>query len=86
MPNLSSLKRTPMFNNVGVIFTCNLTVFSISINPGIQHSFVSCGEDGSVRIWAGGDCVRELRLPVHSVWSVVCLENGDIVTGKFIAV
>ncbi|XP_047521233.1 phospholipase A-2-activating protein [Pieris napi] len=57
-------------------------IYSISIYPGVEHSFASCGEDGSVRIWARGDCIRELRLPVQSVWSVVCLENGDIVTGS----
>ncbi|XP_050681679.1 phospholipase A-2-activating protein [Leptidea sinapis] len=57
-------------------------IYSISVNPGVEHGFASCGEDGSVRLWANGDCVRELRLPVHSVWSVTCLDNGDVVTGS----
>ncbi|CAG4977521.1 unnamed protein product [Colias eurytheme] len=57
-------------------------IYSISINPAVEHGFASCGEDGSVRLWAAGDCVRELRLPVQSVWSVTCLDNGDIVTGS----
>ncbi|CAK1552863.1 unnamed protein product [Leptosia nina] len=57
-------------------------IYSISMNPGVDKGFASCGEDGSVRIWSGGDCVCELRLPVHSVWSVTCLDNGDVVTGS----
>ncbi|KAJ0179726.1 hypothetical protein K1T71_004317 [Dendrolimus kikuchii] len=57
-------------------------IYSISMNPGVENGFATCGEDGSVRLWAGGDCVREIRLPVHSVWSVTCLDNGDIVTGS----
>ncbi|XP_041976319.1 phospholipase A-2-activating protein [Aricia agestis] len=57
-------------------------IYSISVNPTLEHSFASCGEDGSLRIWQAGDCIRELRLPVQSVWSVVCLDNGDIVTGS----
>lgn len=58
------------------------TCSSISMNPGVQNSFATCGEDGSVRLWADGDCVRDIRLPVQSVWSVTCLDNGDIVTGE----
>lgn len=57
-------------------------IYSLSINPAIENGFVSCGEDGSVRLWECGDCVREIRLPVQSVWSVTCLDNGDIVAGS----
>ncbi|XP_063361364.1 phospholipase A-2-activating protein [Cydia amplana] len=56
-------------------------IYSISINPGL-NGWATCGEDGSVRLWSAGDCVREIRLPVHSVWSVACMDNGDIVTGS----
>lgn len=56
--------------------------FSISLNPSGGGGWASSGEDGCVRLWAGGDCVREIRLPVHSVWSVACMDNGDIVTGN----
>ncbi|CAH2235111.1 jg7520 [Pararge aegeria aegeria] len=56
-------------------------IYSISINPSLPQGFVTSGEDGAVKVWSAGDCVRELRLPVESVWSVTCLENGDIVTG-----
>ncbi|XP_049866339.1 phospholipase A-2-activating protein [Pectinophora gossypiella] len=57
-------------------------IYSISTNPGVRDGFASCGEDGSVRVWAAGHCIMQARLPVHSVWSVVCLDNGDIVTGS----
>lgn len=57
-------------------------IYSISINPAVQNGFATSGEGGSVRLWTGGDCIREIRLPVQSVWSVTCLENGDIVTGS----
>ncbi|XP_047985835.1 phospholipase A-2-activating protein isoform X2 [Leguminivora glycinivorella] len=56
-------------------------IYSISIHQGL-NGFATCGEDGSVRLWSAGDCVREIRLPVHSVWSVICMDNGDIVTGS----
>ncbi|XP_026739639.1 phospholipase A-2-activating protein [Trichoplusia ni] len=57
-------------------------IYSISMNPGVAQGFASCGEDGCVRLWAGSDCVRDIRLPVQSVWSITCLDNGDIVTGS----
>ncbi|KAG6439345.1 hypothetical protein O3G_MSEX000695 [Manduca sexta] len=57
-------------------------IYSISLNPVVSNGFATSGEDGSVRLWSGGDCVREIKLPVHSVWSVTCLDNGDIVTGS----
>ncbi|XP_026751047.2 phospholipase A-2-activating protein [Galleria mellonella] len=57
-------------------------IYSISINSALSSGFATCGEDGSVRVWSAGDCIGEIRLPVHSVWSVTCLDNGDIVTGS----
>ncbi|CAG9784874.1 unnamed protein product, partial [Diatraea saccharalis] len=57
-------------------------IYSISMNPALTNGFATCGEDGSVRLWSGGDCICDIRLPVHSVWSVTCLDNGDIVTGS----
>ncbi|KAL4710493.1 hypothetical protein ACJJTC_008895 [Scirpophaga incertulas] len=57
-------------------------IYSISRNPSLPNGFATSGEDGSVRIWSGSDCIREIRLPVQSVWSVTCLDNGDVVTGS----
>ncbi|KAI5644066.1 PUL domain-containing protein [Phthorimaea operculella] len=57
-------------------------IYSICMNPALKEGFATCGEDGSVRMWSGGDCIMQIRLPVHSVWSVCCLDNGDIVTGS----
>lgn len=43
---------------------------------------VSSGEDRTVRVWNGTQCVQTITHPAISVWSVaVCKENGDIVTG-----
>lgn len=44
---------------------------------------ISGGEDCTVRLWnlETGPIGDALTLPAQSVWSVVCLKNGDIVTG-----
>ena len=43
---------------------------------------VSCGEDRTVRVWRGSQCVQTITHPAISVWSVsVCQENGDIASG-----
>lgn len=43
---------------------------------------VSSGEDRTVRIWRGNECVQTITHPAISVWGVAaCLENGDIVSG-----
>ncbi|KAJ9218387.1 hypothetical protein DTO166G4_253 [Paecilomyces variotii] len=43
---------------------------------------VSSGEDRTVRIWNGTQCVQTITHPAISVWSVAaCQETGDIVTG-----
>jgi phospholipase A-2-activating protein len=43
---------------------------------------VSSGEDRSLRIWRGTDCVQTITHPAISVWSVaVCHKTGDIVSG-----
>lgn len=46
-------------------------------------TFVTGGEDSSLRMWSttDGQLGDALMLPAQSVWSVACLRNGDIVTG-----
>lgn len=42
----------------------------------------SSGEDRTVRIWRGNECVQTISHPALSVWGVAaCSENGDIVSG-----
>ena len=42
----------------------------------------SSGEDRTVRIWRGTECVQTITHPAISVWGVAaCSENGDIVSG-----
>jgi phospholipase A-2-activating protein len=43
---------------------------------------VSVGEDRTLRVWRGTECVQTVTHPAISVWSVaVCGSNGDVVTG-----
>ena len=45
----------------------------------VQLSWVTSGEDRSVRVWEEGEVVQTLYLPAISVWSVCVLPNsGDI--------
>lgn len=55
-------------------------VYSLAALP--TGELVSAGEDRTVRVWSGTQCIQTITHPAISVWSVaVCAENGDIVTG-----
>ena len=55
-------------------------IYSLAILPGGE--IVSGGEDRTVRIWSGNNCVQTITHPAISVWTVAaCKENGDIVSG-----
>ena len=42
----------------------------------------SSGEDRTVRIWRGNECIQTITHPAISVWGVAaCSENGDLVSG-----
>ena len=44
---------------------------------------ISSGEDRTVRIWRGTECVQTITHPAISVWGVAaCVENGDLVSGS----
>ncbi|KAF1988782.1 PFU-domain-containing protein [Aulographum hederae CBS 113979] len=56
-------------------------IYSLAALP--SGEVVSCGEDRTLRIWKGFDCIQTITHPATSVWSVsVCAENGDIVSGS----
>ncbi|KRT81864.1 WD40 domain-containing protein, partial [Oryctes borbonicus] len=58
-------------------------IYSIARNKkGGENCFVTSDEDRSVRYWKDGVNVETIYLPAQSVWSVSCLENGDIVTAS----
>ncbi|KAK2566914.1 Phospholipase A-2-activating protein [Acropora cervicornis] len=57
-------------------------IYSIATLPNEGGGFVSVGEDRTLRIWKGGECFQTITLPAQSIWSVTCLNNGDIVTGS----
>lgn len=55
-------------------------VYSLAVLP--SGELVSSGEDRTVRIWQGTQCVQTITHPAISVWSVAaCRETGDIVSG-----
>ncbi|KAI1194627.1 ubiquitin homeostasis protein lub1 [Nemania serpens] len=55
-------------------------IYSLASLP--SGELVSSGEDRTVRIWRGSECVQTITHPAISVWSVAaCLANGDIVSG-----
>lgn len=55
-------------------------IYSLDVLP--SGELVSSGEDRTVRVWNGTQCVQTITHPAISVWSVAaCKENGDIVTG-----
>ena len=55
-------------------------IYSVASLP--SGELVSSGEDRTVRVWNGTQCVQTITHPAISVWSVAaCKGNGDIVTG-----
>ncbi|KAI1658559.1 PFU-domain-containing protein [Daldinia decipiens] len=55
-------------------------IYSLDTLP--SGELVSSGEDRTVRIWRGTECVQTITHPAISVWTVsVCSVDGDIVTG-----
>ncbi|PGH13528.1 hypothetical protein AJ80_06278 [Polytolypa hystricis UAMH7299] len=55
-------------------------IYSLATLP--SGEIISSGEDRTVRVWAGNQCIQTITHPAISVWGVAtCQENGDIVTG-----
>ena len=55
-------------------------IYSLASLP--SGELASSGEDRTVRIWRGSECVQTITHPAISVWGVAaCSENGDIVSG-----
>jgi len=55
-------------------------VYSLDVLP--TGELVSSGEDRTVRIWNGGECVQTITQPAISIWCVKALQNGDIASGS----
>jgi phospholipase A-2-activating protein len=55
-------------------------IYSLASTP--SGELVSSGEDRTLRIWKGNECIQTITHPAISVWTVaVCPENGDVVSG-----
>ncbi|KAF2967038.1 hypothetical protein GQX73_g6545 [Xylaria multiplex] len=66
--------------NVGELRGHESFIYSLTSLP--SGELVSSGEDRTVRIWRGSECVQTITHPAISVWSVaVCPATGDIVSG-----
>lgn len=55
-------------------------IYSLGTLP--SGEIVSSGEDRSVRVWSGTECVQVITLPAISVWSVSSSANGDFIVGS----
>ncbi|MCJ1290384.1 hypothetical protein MMC34_001920 [Xylographa carneopallida] len=65
---------------VGELLGHESFIYSLASLP--NGELVSSGEDRTVRIWRGMECIQTITHPAISVWGVaVCAENGDIVSG-----
>ncbi|KAL2396886.1 Ubiquitin homeostasis protein lub1 [Exophiala dermatitidis] len=65
---------------VAELFGHESFIYSLAVLP--SGEIVSSGEDRSVRIWQGTNCVQVVTLPAISVWSVSACPNGDIIVGS----
>ena len=55
-------------------------IYSLVSSP--SGELISSGEDRTVRVWRGSECIQTITHPAISVWGVaVCPANGDIVSG-----
>ncbi|EXJ66072.1 uncharacterized protein A1O5_10686 [Cladophialophora psammophila CBS 110553] len=55
-------------------------IYSLAVLPSGQ--IASAGEDRSVRIWEGQNCIQVITLPAISIWTVSSCSNGDIIVGS----
>ncbi|OAP61454.1 hypothetical protein AYL99_03657 [Fonsecaea erecta] len=55
-------------------------IYSLAVLP--SGHIVSAGEDRSVRVWEGQNCIQVITLPAISIWSVSASPNGDIIVGS----
>merc|ERR1719189_101361 len=53
-------------------------VYSLAVISAADRTWVTSGEDRSVRVWEENTVVQTIYLPAISVWSVTVLPNGDI--------
>ncbi len=55
-------------------------IYSLASLP--SGELISSGEDRTLKVWQGSNCIQTITHPAISVWCVAaCAENGDIVSG-----
>ncbi|KAK5213882.1 WD repeat protein Lub1 [Exophiala xenobiotica] len=65
---------------VAELFGHEAFIYSLAVLP--SGEIVSSGEDRSMRVWQGTNCVQVITLPAISVWAVSASPNGDIIVGS----
>ena len=67
-------------HQVGELLGHDSFIYSLGCLP--TGELVSSGEDRTVRVWRGNECIQTITHPAISVWGVAaCSENGDLVSG-----
>ncbi|KAI3391882.1 hypothetical protein diail_6650 [Diaporthe ilicicola] len=67
--------------SVGELHGHESFVYSLAALP--SGELVSAGEDRTIRVWRGLECVQTITVPAISVWSVAASQQtGDIVSGS----
>jgi phospholipase A-2-activating protein len=67
-------------SQVGELHGHESFIYSLAVTP--SGEIISSGEDRTVRVWKGNECIQTITHPAISVWSVaVCSETGDIASG-----
>ncbi|KAK0730116.1 PUL domain-containing protein [Lasiosphaeris hirsuta] len=64
---------------VGSLYGHESFIYSLASLP--TGEIASAGEDRTLRIWRGKECVQTITHPAISVWTVASARNGDIVSG-----
>ncbi|KAI0476587.1 ubiquitin homeostasis protein lub1 [Xylariaceae sp. FL0804] len=65
---------------VGELHGHDSFIYALAVLP--SGELVSAGEDRTLRVWRGAECVQTITHPAISVWTVdVCPATGDIVSG-----
>lgn len=65
---------------VAELFGHESFIYSLAVLP--SGEIISSGEDRSVRVWQGTNCVQVITIPAISIWSVSVGQNGDIIVGS----
>lgn len=77
-----SLEEGSPNQSISTLYGHTAYIYSLALVPTEDGGeIVSSGEDRSVRVWRGQECVQTLMQPCISLWSVDTTPSGDLVVG-----